>query len=63
MGKRHNIGIVKPPYKCFLSELFTHNKSCSFCHFLQQPPQKCSGRVFLFFPGFESGASALGLVL
>nr|DAS59206.1 MAG TPA: hypothetical protein [Caudoviricetes sp.] len=56
MGKRHNIGIVKPPYKCFLSELFTHNKKLQFLSFPATSPQKCSGWVFLFFP-------SLGLAL
>nr|DAP00786.1 MAG TPA: NADH dehydrogenase transmembrane subunit [Caudoviricetes sp.] len=51
MGRRHNIGIVKPPYKSFLSELFTHNKKLQFLSFPATSPQKCSGWVFLFFPG------------
>nr|DAY33888.1 MAG TPA: hypothetical protein [Caudoviricetes sp.] len=41
MGKRHNIGIIKPPYKCFLSELFIHNKKLQFLSFPATSPQKC----------------------
>nr|DAS24417.1 MAG TPA: hypothetical protein [Caudoviricetes sp.] len=49
MGKRHNIGIVKPPYKCFLSELFTHNKKLQFLSFPATSPQKIYSLCFLLF--------------